>query len=88
MEILEGSDLFALQEVVKDKNIHVLLGNSKGKDMSSDLKVPLVRVGFPVYDRVGYFRYPIVGYNGSIRLLDMITNAILEHKYDQEKLHQ
>ena len=53
-----------------------------------DLKVPLVRIGFPVYDRIGYFRYPIIGYNGSIRLLDMITNAILEHKYDQAKLHQ
>ncbi|MBI5788280.1 MAG: nitrogenase [Candidatus Schekmanbacteria bacterium] len=88
IEILEGSDLFALQEVMKKEPVHVLLGNSKGKDLANDENVPIVRVGFPVYDRVGAFRYPIIGYNGSIYLLDQIVNAILEHKYDQQKLHQ
>ena len=85
---LEKSDLYELQQVMKQVGAEVLIGNSKGKDLAEDENIPLVRVGFPVYDRVGYFRYPIMGYNGSIRLLDMITNAILEHKYDQEKLHQ
>jgi nitrogenase molybdenum-iron protein beta chain len=88
VEILEKSDLFALDEVLKEAGAEVLIGNSKGKDLAEDHHIPLVRVGFPVYDRVGYFRYPIMGYNGSIHLLDMITNAILGHKYDQDKLHQ
>jgi nitrogenase molybdenum-iron protein beta chain len=88
VEILERSDLFALNEVLKGVGAEVLIGNSKGNDLAEDHHIPLVRVGFPVYDRVGYFRYPIMGYNGSIHLLDMITNAILGHKYDQDKLHQ
>ncbi len=88
VEILEKSDLFALHEVLKEAGAEVLIGNSKGKDIAEDHNIPLVRVGFPVYDRVGCFRYPIMGYNGSIHLLDMVTNAILDHKYDPDKLHQ
>ncbi len=87
-EVLEKSDLFALDEALKGTGAELLIGNSKGKDLAEDHHIPLVRVGFPVYDRVGYFRYPIMGYNGSIYLLDMIANAILGHKYDQDKLHQ
>ncbi len=87
-QILEGTDLYEFQEVVKTHGAELILGNSKGKDLADDENVPLVRFGFPVYDRVGVYRYPIMGYKGSIYLLDQMTNAILGHKYDPNKLHQ
>ncbi len=87
-EILEGTDLYEFHEVVKTHGAELILGNSKGKDIADDENVPLVRFGFPVYDRVGVYRYPIMGYNGSIYLLDQMTNAILGHRYDPDKLHQ
>ncbi len=87
-QILEGTDLYEFHEVVKTHGAELIVGNSKGKDIADDQNVPLVRVGFPVYDRVGVYRYPIMGYNGSIYLLDQMTNAILGHKYDPNKLHQ
>lgn len=87
-QILEGTDLYEFHEVVKTHGAELILGNSKGKDVADDEGVPLVRFGFPVYDRVGVYRYPIMGYNGSIYLLDQMTNAILGHKYDPNKLHQ
>jgi len=87
-QILEGTDLFEFHEAVKTHGAELILGNSKGKDVADDEGVPLVRLGFPVYDRVGVYRYSIVGYNGSIYLLDLMTNAILGHKYDPNKLHQ
>lgn len=87
-QILEGTDLYEFHEVVKIHGAELILGNSKGKDLADDEDVPLVRFGFPVYDRVGVYRYPILGYNGSIYLLDLMTNAILGHKYDPNKLHQ
>jgi nitrogenase molybdenum-iron protein beta chain len=87
-QILEGTDLYEFHEVVKTHGAELIVGNSKGKDIADDENVPLVRVGFPVYDRVGVYRYPITGYNGSIYLLDQMTNAILGHKYDPNKLHQ
>ncbi len=87
-QILEGTDLYEFHEVVKTHGAELVVGNSKGKDVADDENIPLVRVGFPVYDRVGVYRYPILGYNGSIYLLDQMTNAILGHKYDPNKLHQ
>ncbi|MCX9010533.1 MAG: nitrogenase molybdenum-iron protein subunit beta [Candidatus Methanoperedens sp.] len=87
-QILEGTDLYEFHEVVKTHGAELIVGNSKGKDIADDENVPLVRVGFPVYDRVGVYRYSIIGYNGSIYLLDQITNAILGHRYDPDKLHQ
>ncbi len=87
-QILEGTDLYEFHEVVKAHGAELIVGNSKGKDIADDENIPLVRVGFPVYDRVGVYRYPIIGYNGSIYLLDQMTNAILGHKYDPNKLHQ
>lgn len=87
-QILEGTDLYEFHEVMKTRGAELILGNSKGKDMADDENVPLVRFGFPVYDRVGVYRYSIMGYNGSIYLLDQMTNAILGHKYDPNKLHQ
>ncbi len=87
-QILEGTDLYEFHEVVKTHGAELIVGNSKGKDIADDENIPLVRVGFPVYDRVGVYRYPIIGYNGSIYLLDQMTNAILGHKYDPNKMHQ
>ncbi len=87
-QILEGTDLYEFHEVVKTHGAELILGNSKGNDVADDEGVPLVRFGFPVYDRVGVYRYSIMGYNGSIYLLDQMTNAILGHKYDPNKLHQ
>ncbi len=86
--ILEGTDLYEFHEAVKKHGTELILGNSKGNDVADDEGVPLVRFGFPVYDRVGVYRYSIMGYNGSIYLLDQMTNAILGHKYDPNKLHQ
>jgi nitrogenase molybdenum-iron protein beta chain len=87
-QILEGTDLYEFHEVVKTHGAELILGNSKGKDVADDEGVPLIRFGFPVYDRVGVYRYSIMGYNGSIYLLDQMTNAILGHNYDPNKLHQ
>jgi nitrogenase molybdenum-iron protein beta chain len=58
--------------------------------MAKDLGIPLYRVGYPVYDRVGYQRRPIIGYNGALNLVDGITNTILDKYYETQdwKLQQ
>ncbi len=55
------------------------MGNSQAKYIGDDEKIAFARIGFPVYDRVGYQRRAIIGYNGGINLMDLITNSILEH---------
>ena len=42
------------------------------------LGVPLVRVGFPIHDRIGGQRILHVGYRGTQQLFDRIANALIE----------
>jgi nitrogenase molybdenum-iron protein NifN len=43
--------------------------------------VPLIRVGFPIHDRIGGQRINYTGYEGSTTFMDSITNTLLEKKY-------
>ncbi|ADQ07847.1 Nitrogenase [Caldicellulosiruptor hydrothermalis 108] len=87
-EILVDSDLYEFEYLAKEAGVEVILGNSKAVEVAKSVKCPVVRIGFPVYDRVGYFRYGITGYKGSIWLLDLIVNTILDYSYPHDKLHQ
>ena len=42
------------------------------------MNIPLIRFGFPVHDRVGAQRILTLGYKGAMRMLDRITNTILD----------
>jgi nitrogenase molybdenum-iron protein beta chain len=39
-----------------------------------------VRFGFPVLDRMGHRYFPCVGYMGALRLMEKMTDAMLDHK--------
>ena len=40
--------------------------------------MPLIRVGFPIHDRIGGARLLHIGYRGAQQLFDRITNALIE----------
>ncbi|HSQ40948.1 MAG TPA: nitrogenase component 1 [Fibrobacteraceae bacterium] len=91
MEIITGSDLFELERRVRDKEVELdlILGHSKGRWVAIDNQIPMVRVGFPTFDRAGLYRYPIQGYAGAIWLGEAIANAIftdMEYKKNKEWL--
>lgn len=90
IDTMVGMDLRALEVYLKDNPVDIMIGGSDARLTAKEYDIPLVRVGFPVYDRVGYHRYPIVGYNGGIHLIDLITNTILDKYYEPEhwKLQQ
>ena len=52
-----------------------MIGSSKGYPMARKLGKPLVRVGFPIHDRIGANRILHLGYRGANDLLDRITNT-------------
>ena len=43
-------------------------------------RFPLVRIGFPVHDRVGGARILHVGYRGALQLFDRIANTLIERQ--------
>ena len=82
IDVMVGQDLRAVEVYLKENPVDVMIGNSDGRLIALDLGIPLIRVGFPVYDRVGYQRQPILGYSGGLYLMDLITNTILEKYYE------
>lgn len=60
----------------------IIIGNSKGYYISRKLGIPMVRVGFPIHDRLGGQRITHVGYEGTQQLFDKIVNTLIEYKQD------
>ena len=40
----------------------------------------LIRIGFPIYDRVGHQYFPLLGYRGALRLVEKLLNALLDYQ--------
>ncbi len=76
--ILEDVDFDTFNDAVRRAEPRMLIGNSNGKYIAKELDIPLIRFGFPIHDRVGAQRILTVGYRGAMRMLDRITNKILE----------
>ncbi len=86
--LMNGGDQFEWEFALKEDRPDVILGHSRCVNIAREIGVPLVRFGFPVYDRVGYQREPIVGYRGGERFLARLVNAILDHHYPDDRTHQ
>ena len=66
---------------------NLLVGPSDGAFMTEKHDIPLIRTGFPVHDRIGAQRKIIIGYFGSMMLLDEMANTILAQKHDNFRQH-
>jgi nitrogenase molybdenum-iron protein beta chain len=73
-----GKDLWHLRSLVHTEPVDLLIGSSYLKNISREADIPLVRVGFPIFDRHHLHRFPIVGYGGGIWLLTQLVNTVLE----------
>ncbi|MBF2051577.1 MAG: nitrogenase iron-molybdenum cofactor biosynthesis protein NifN [Elainella sp. C42_A2020_010] len=61
----------------------LLIGNSHVATISQRLQIPLYRLGFPIFDRLGNGQRCTVGYRGVMQLLFDLGNLFLE----QEEAH-
>jgi nitrogenase molybdenum-iron protein NifN len=86
MEIRGGVDFVDIGEQAEALKPDFLIGNSKGYSIARRLNVPLVRVGFPIHDRLGGQRILHVGYRGAQQLFDTIVNALMEHKQEDSEV--
>lgn len=76
--VLENVDFLGIEDRCKALDVDLIVGNSKGFKLSKSIGVPLVRVGFPIHDRIGGARVLHLGYRGAQQLFDRITNALIE----------
>ena len=73
-----GKDLWHMRSLLFTEPVDLLIGNSYGKYLWRDTKTPLVRIGYPIFDRHHLHRYSTYGYQGAINLLNWIVNALLD----------
>lgn len=79
-EVREGVDFMTIAEEVERLKPDLLIGNSKGYSLARKLNIPLVRIGFPIHDRIGGPRLLHLGYRGAQQLFDTVVNTIIDRK--------
>jgi len=90
IHILSETDFCHIKSYGEEAGANIAIGHSGGRYLEERAGIPLVRVGFPIHDRVGGQRLLSVGYTGTMLLLDRITNTLLEnkHKSYREKMFE
>lgn len=88
-----GADLWHLRSLCFTDKPDFIIGNSYGKYIQRDtlhkgkeFEVPLIRIGFPIFDRHHLHRMTTLGYEGAMTILTILTNAVLE-RLDEQTRH-
>ena len=74
------ADMFLFHKLIKNDRPDLIFANTYGKYIARDEDIPLIRIGFPIYDRVGHQYFPVTGYRGALRLMEKMLNALLDRK--------
>lgn len=80
VRIIENADFATIEQAVKAAQPDLLIGNSKGYPMSRRLEIPLLRVGFPIHDRIGGSHLLHVGYAGALALFERMANTLIQQR--------
>ena len=80
--VRDGIDFSEIGEEAGALDPDFLIGSSKGYSIARKIDKPLIRLGFPVHDRIGGQRVLHVGYRGAQMLFDRIANTILETRQE------
>jgi nitrogenase molybdenum-iron protein NifN len=86
--VRDGIDFMSIAEeaALKELKPDFVIGSSKGAKLARELGVPLIRVGFPIHDRIGGQRILHLGYRGAQQLFDLVANTLLEVKQDSNSI--
>jgi nitrogenase molybdenum-iron protein beta chain len=91
-KLYPGADLWHLRSLCFTDKPDFLIGNSYGKYIQRDtlhkgkeFEVPLIRIGFPIFDRHHLHRMTTLGYEGAMYILTTLTNAVLENLDDKTR---
>jgi nitrogenase molybdenum-iron protein beta chain len=73
-----GKDLWHMRSLLFTEPVDFLIGNTYGKYLERDTGIPLIRIGFPIFDRHHHHRYPVWGYQGSLNVLVKILDKVFD----------
>ena len=76
--VYTGKDMWHMRSLLFTDPVDMLIANSYAKFLWRDTGTPLVRMGFPLFDRHHLHRYPIVGYQGVLNMVNWVVNTTLD----------
>ncbi|HET7541829.1 MAG TPA: nitrogenase iron-molybdenum cofactor biosynthesis protein NifN [Polyangiaceae bacterium] len=83
-ESVHVGDLGDLEELARAQRAELLVTHSHGRQAAEALGLPLFRIGFPIFDRLGHQHRLLAGYRGTRELIYEIANLFMgqlhEHK--------
>ena len=82
LPVAADADFEEIKAFCRENRPDLIIGNSKGYNLAREAGIPLVRIGFPVHDRIGAQRILHIGYKGAQHLFDTIVNTLLQQKQD------
>lgn len=71
-------DMWHLRSLMFTDPVDLLIGPSTAKFLWRDTRTPLIRFGFPLFDRHHLYKRPVLGYEGATNLLMDIVNTVLD----------
>jgi nitrogenase molybdenum-iron protein NifN len=74
-------DLVDLEDGAAQAGADLLVTHSHGRQAAARLGVPLMRVGFPIFDRLGVSHEETVGYRGTRSLIFRVANQFLDESH-------
>jgi nitrogenase molybdenum-iron protein beta chain len=77
-QVWAGKDLWHLRSLLATEPVDYLIGTSYGKYLERDIGTPLIRLGFPIFDRHHHHRFPTWGYQGGLNVLVKILDKIFD----------
>jgi nitrogenase molybdenum-iron protein NifN len=75
-------DLMDLEDSAAAAEADLLVTHSHGRQASERLGIPLLRVGFPVFDRLGPMHRCTAGYRGTRNLIFEVANIVLSGMHE------
>ncbi|WP_438446513.1 nitrogenase molybdenum-iron protein subunit beta [Gorillibacterium sp. sgz5001074] len=80
-------DLWHLRSLLFTDPVDFAIGSTHLKQNCKAAGIPLVRIGFPIFDRHHLHRFPIIGYKGALQVLTQVVNTLLQQLDDTTEPH-
>lgn len=77
-QVFPGKDLWHMRSLLFTEPVDYMIGTSYGKFLWRDTGTPLIRIGYPIFDRHHLHQYGILFYKGAFNMLTWIVNTILD----------
>jgi nitrogenase molybdenum-iron protein NifN len=80
-DVLVG-DLADLEDEAKAAGVDLLVTHAHGRQAAERLQIPLYRIGFPIFDRLGVQHRCAVGYAGTRHLIYELANLFMAQMHE------